>query len=90
MTRIEEIINNAVQLGAVEALRLTGATSGEISQREAVRRFGRWFTDAERAGKLRPVHVGEGRTGKRSYALTDIFKLKTAEAARAELLTKTI
>ena len=86
MSHIEEIISNAAQLGALEALRLTGAASGEVSQREAVRRFGSWFVQMERAGKITPVRIGEGPHGKRSYALTDILKLKTAQAVKAELI----
>ena len=59
--------------------------SGEISQRRARDVYGKYFMDADRAGRIRPCRIEEGRAGTRWYRVVDILKLKAADAARAEL-----
>ena len=62
-----------VAVGAAEGLRLAGVTAGEISERQARKTYGKPFTDAVAAGKIRPVRVGTGKTATRHYRITDIL-----------------
>lgn len=66
-------------------LETLGITAGEISQRKARDTYGKWFTDAERAGKIRPTRVDNGRNGTRHYRVVDIQELRTKDLMRAEL-----
>ena len=66
-------------------LETLGITAGEISQRKARDIYGKWFTDAERAGKIRPARVDNGRNGTRHYRVVDIQELRTKDLMRAEL-----
>lgn len=86
MHNLERIIRTASSMGAAQTLVTLGITSGEISQTKARRIYGRWFTDAVRNGRLRPVRVEDGRAGTIWFQVTDILMLKTEDAARAELL----
>lgn len=86
MTALERLIETAAELGAATALANLGLTAGEMSQRKAREVYGKWFTDAAAAGRIAPSRVEDGRAGTRWYRVTDILKLKTYDAARAELL----
>ena len=55
------------------------------SQRKARDTYGKWFTDAERAGRIRPARVDNGRNGTRHYRVVDIQELRTKDLMRAEL-----
>lgn len=89
MSTLEKLVESASALGAAKALETLGLTSGEISQRKARDTYGQWFIDAERAGRIRPARIGNGRNGTRHYRVVEIQELKTADLFRAELqLTK--
>ena len=77
------LIRTAAELGASEALRKAGQTSGEISQKEAQRIYGRYFTEAVKAGRLHPVAQGPARNSKKSYKVADILALKASDQAAA-------
>ncbi|MBQ1524139.1 MAG: hypothetical protein IIZ55_03265 [Firmicutes bacterium] len=62
-----------------------GLTAGEISQRKAGRVYGKWFIDAVNAGRIYPCRVENGRAGTKWYSITEILRVKTYDAARAEL-----
>lgn len=66
-------------------LETLGITAGEISQRKARDTYGKWFTDAERAGRIRPARVDNGKNGTRHYRVVDIQELRTKDLMRAEL-----
>lgn len=85
MSTLEQLVQSAAKLGAAEALETLGLTAGEISQRKARTTYGKWFTDAERAGRIRPSRIDEGRNGTRHYRVVEIQELKTADLVRAEL-----
>lgn len=72
-------------MGAAQVLETLGITAGEISQRKARDTYGKWFTDAERAGRIRPARVDNGKNGTRHYRVVDIQELRTADLVRAEL-----
>ena len=86
---LEQLVQSAAAQGAAQVLETLGLSAGEISQRKARATYGKWFTDAERAGRIRPSRVDAGRNGKRHYRVVDIQELRTADLVRAELqLTK--
>ena len=79
------LVSEAGRLGAAQLAESLGLTAGEISQRKARSLYGKWFTDAEKAGRIRPVHIDQGGHGTRHYRVVDIQDLKTADLMRAEL-----
>ena len=85
MDNLERIVESAAAMGAASVLETLGLTAGEISQRQARRTYGKWFTDAERAGRIRPSRVDNGRNGTRHYRVVAIQELRTADLVRAEL-----
>lgn len=85
MDPLERMITTAVELGSAKTLEALGLSSGEISQKRALKIYGTWFANADKEGRIRPVRIGDGRTGKRVYRVVDILALKTKDAARAFL-----
>lgn len=85
MSTLENIVKEAAALGAATLAETLGLSSGEISQRKARDTYGKWFTDAEKAGRIRPARVDNGRNGTKHYRVVDIQELKTADLVRAEL-----
>lgn len=85
MSNLEELVKSAAATGAAMVLETLGITAGEISQRKARDTYGKWFTDAERAGRIRPTRVDNGRNGTRHYRVVDIQELRTKDLMRAEL-----
>ena len=88
MSNLEQLVKSAAKMGAAEVLETLGLTSGEISQRKARETYGKWFTDAERAGRIRPSRVDQGSHGTRHYRVVQIQELRTADLVRAELQLK--
>lgn len=82
---LQRIIATAVELGYKRGLEDTAQTSGEVSHNKARALYGSWFVDAVKAGKVRPVRIGDGRTGKHSYRVADILTARLHDEARAEL-----
>jgi len=85
MSNLEQLVKSAAAMGAAQVLETLGITAGEISQRKARDTYGKWFTDAERAGRIRPARVDNGKNGTRHYRVVDIQELRTADLVRAEL-----
>ena len=85
MVNIERIVESAAAMGAAKALETLGLTAGEISQRKARSTYGKWFADAEKAGRIRPSRVYDGKNGTRHYRVVEIQELRTADLIRAEL-----
>ena len=70
---LNALIQTAVELGTARTLEVLGVSSGEVSQR------------ADRAGRIHPCRVDDGRNGTRHYRVVDILALKVEDHARAEL-----
>ena len=85
MENLERLVQSAAAMGAAQVLETLGLTAGEISQRKARTTYGKWFTDAERAGRIRPSRVDNGKNGTRHYRVVTIQELRTADLMRAEL-----
>lgn len=82
---LNALIQTAVELGTARTLELLGVTAGKVSQRRARDTYGKWFLDADRAGRIHPCRVDDGRNGTRHYRVVDILALKVEDHARAEL-----
>lgn len=82
---LEILIQTCVELGSAKTLETLGLSSGEISQRRARDVYGKYFTDADKEGRIRPCRIEDGRCGTRYYRVVDILSLKAMDAARAEL-----
>jgi len=82
------IIQDIASCAAVQVMEALGVTSGHISQRQAEDVYGKWFKDAVKSHRLRPVSVGDGKNGKKLYSVRDILALRASDAARASLSTK--
>lgn len=85
MSNLEQLVQSAAAMGAAQVLETLGITAGEISQRKARDTYGKWFTDAEKAGLIRPSRVDNGKNGTRHYRVVQIQELRTADLMRAEL-----
>lgn len=85
MDYLATVIDNAVALGAASVLETLGLTSGEISQRQALKTYGNWMAAAIRDNRIRPARIEDGHAGTRWYRVVDILALKTRDAARAEI-----
>ena len=85
MDNLERLVQSAAEMGAARVLETLGLTAGEISQRKARSIYGKWFTDAERNGRIRPCRIDDGRNGTRHYRVVAIQELRTADLMRAEL-----
>lgn len=85
MSTLEALVKSAAALGTARTLETLGISAGEISQRKARATYGKWFTDAESAGRIQPVRIDNGKNGTRHYRVVDIQELKTADLVRAEL-----
>ncbi len=80
------LIRTANEAGAAAALEKAGITSGEITQKEATRIYGSYFTQAVSAGRLRPVRHGSARNSAKYFRVTDILNLRTADEAAALMI----
>lgn len=85
MNTLEELVKTAAAMGAAQVLETLGLTAGEISQRKARDIYGKWFADAEKAGRIRPARIDNGRNGTRHYRVVAIQELRAADLIRAEL-----
>ena len=81
-----EALADIIKATVAETLAATGQGSGEISQSQAIRVYGRWFLNAIAAGKLRPVaHSSNKATSTKWYSVVDIRSLRAAENFKAEI-----
>lgn len=84
------IIQDIASCAAAQVMEALGVSSGRITQRQAEETYGRWFRDAVKAHRLKPVSIGEGRNGRKMYSVREILALRAEDAAKASLETKLI
>lgn len=77
-------LQHMLTASAVKALEAVGAVK-PISQTEGIRRFGAWFKMRTADGTIQPVHVGEGKSGKKSYRFSDILAAQEADMRLARI-----
>ena len=85
MANLDLLIKTCCELGAAQTIEAMGLASGEISRNRAKAVYGKYFLDAERQGRIRPVMVGNGKRGRKLYRVVDILALKAKDAIPAEL-----
>jgi len=85
MNNLEILIKTCVELGTTQTLETLGLTSGEVSRNKAISVYGRYFKEAEKAGRIRPYRVGNGKNGTKYFRVVDILSLRAEDALRAEL-----
>jgi hypothetical protein len=85
-----EALTELIKATVSETLAATGHDSGEVSQSQAKRIFGRWFIDAMEAGRIRPISSGKGNTSTKWYSILEIRALRAADCLEAEIQTSAI
>ena len=79
------VVKTIAEAAAVTVLTTLGMTSGEISRNRALAVYGKWFRDAEAAGRIKPVRIGEGKNGTRWYSIVEILSTRAADEQKAAL-----
>lgn len=69
----------------MQTLESLGMTSGEISQRQARKTYGKWFITAVQQGRIRPARIEPGHAGTIYYRIADILAVKAEDRTPAEL-----
>lgn len=85
MGNLDTLIKTCVELGSAQTIEALGLAPGEISGSRAKAVYGKYFLDAVKQGRLRPVQVGQGHRGRKMYRIVDILSLKAKDAIPAEL-----
>ena len=83
---LQRLLDETALLAAKKALREVGLMRDEISYREAVRCYGKWFTDHYAAGRLTGTKKGVGKNAKMHFSVAEIESLQSAEAIQASLV----
>lgn len=81
----QKTIKTIAEAAAVSVLTSLGMTSGEISRNRAISVYGKWFTKAIAAGRIKPVRVGEGRGATKWYSVMDILSLRAEDENKAAM-----
>ena len=81
----KETIIAIAETASAAALEAVGATSGEISRSEALRRSGVYSRRAEAAGRIKPCRIGKGVSGTKWFSVVDILATRAADRVNAEL-----
>lgn len=80
-------IQYLVSTGVAIALTDMGLTSGEISQTQAIKRYGTWFVQKVKEGKLKPVRQGTGKSATKYFNISDILAQRAYDAQDINLKT---
>jgi hypothetical protein len=82
---IQRIISASMEAGATAALIKAGLANPLTTQRQAEKTYGKWFSEAVKAGRLHPCKVGERV---KWYSVNEINAMLVADTARAEIIWK--
>lgn len=85
---LQRLLDETAVLAAKKVLKEAGLIKDEISYREAVRRYGKWFTDHYEAGRLTGTKKGTGKNAKLHVSIAEIESLQSAEAVQASLIRR--
>lgn len=83
---LQRMLDETAILAAKRVLKEAGLIKDEISYREAVRRYGKWFTDHYTEGRIKGTKKGVGKNAKMHFSVAEIESLQSAEAIRASLV----
>lgn len=82
---LQDLIQSAAAMGAQMALEAVGESSGVITQRQAEKKYGSWFIDAVKGGRIYPCKLGKGSVrATKWYSIREILLLRTTDIARCE------
>lgn len=86
---IERVVNlairNGIEIGCVQTMRSLGVSSGELSERQAIKTYGKWLVEAINRNDILPCRVGNGKSGTKWYNVTDILTYKAKKEIRASI-----
>lgn len=85
---LQKLIQDCIALGTASALEQMGIHSGEMSMREAKKKYGKWFTIAMATNRIQPCRIEEGRAGTRWFRIVDILALKVEDRIPAKLIIR--
>lgn len=80
---LQKLLDETATIAVKRVLKEVGLTRDDISYREAVRRYGKWFKDHYLAGRLKGEKKGTGKNAKLHFSLAEIESLQSAEAVKA-------
>ena len=80
---LQKLLDETAIVAVRRALREVGLTKDYISYRQAVERYGKWFSDHYKAGRLKGEKKGTGKNAKMHFSIADIESLQSAEAVQA-------
>lgn len=82
---LQRLLDETARIAVKRALNEVGLTRDDISYREAVRRYGKWFTDHYSAGRIKGERTGAGKNAKMHFSVAEIESLQSAEAVKASV-----
>ncbi len=82
-TNLEILIQTCVELGSAKTLETLGLSAGEISQGTATAIYGKYFQDADRAGRIRPCSIESGTRCSQGRTEITIKSLYTMKAIKS-------
>jgi hypothetical protein len=65
---------------------MLGIGRTEMSYAKANAKFGKFFRDMVKKGRLKPCRYGDGKNGTHWYSILDILELKAEELEKARLM----
>jgi hypothetical protein len=85
---LQRLLDETAAVAVKRVLKEVGLAKDDISYREAVRRYGKWFKDHYQAGRLKGEQTGSGKNAKLHFSIAEIESLKSAEAVKASWVNK--
>lgn len=85
---LQRLLDETAILAVKRALKEVGLTNDDISYRKAVERYGKWFTDHYKAGRLQGKRKGTGANAKLHFSVAEIESLQSAEAVQASWIRR--
>ena len=85
---LQRLLDETATVAVKRVLKEVGLTKDDISYREAVRRYGKWFKDHCQAGRLKGEKKGNGKNAKLHFSIAEIESLQSAEAVSASWIRR--
>ena len=83
---LQRLLDETAILAAKRVLKEAGLIKDEISYREAVRRYGKWFTAHYTEGRLVGRKKVVGKNSKMHFSVAEIESLQSAEAIKVSVV----
>lgn len=85
---LQRLLDETAIMAAKRVLNEVGLIRDDISYREAIRRYGKWFKDHYDAGRLKGEKKGTGKNAKMHFSIAEIESLQSAEAVQASWIRR--